>query len=82
MSACFINTADGQWLSENAHKYGFTLRYPDGKEAITGYNFEPWHYRYVGVDLATALYESQITLDQAWPYLLTALQTLRDNRVL
>ena len=80
LSACFINTADGQWLSENAHKYGFTLRYPDGKEAITGYNFEPWHYRYVGVDLATALYESQITLDQAWPYLLTALQTLRDNR--
>ena len=82
LSACFINTADGKWLSENAHAYGFTLRYPDGKESITGYNFEPWHYRYVGVDLATALYESDLTLDQAWPYLLEALKTLRSNGAL
>lgn len=82
LSACFIDTADGQWLAENAHKYGFHLRYPLGKEAITGYNFEPWHYRYVGIDLATALHESELTLDQAWPYLMTALQTLRDNQML
>lgn len=82
LSACFINTSDGQWLSENAHKYGFTLRYPEGKEAITGYNFEPWHYRYVGVELATALYQSELTLDQAWPHLQEALATLRENRAL
>lgn len=82
LSECFIDTADGQWLSENAHKYGFILRYPIGKEAITGYNFEPWHYRYVGIELATAIYESQLTLDQAWLYLLEALTKLRDNKVL
>jgi len=80
LSECFIGTADGQWLAENAYKYGFTLRYPKGKEAITGYNFEPWHYRYVGIGLATALHQSGLTLDEAWPYLETALQTLRDNR--
>lgn len=80
LSACFIATADGMWLAENAHKYGFILRYPEGKEAITGYNFEPWHYRYVGVPLATALHKSGLTLDQAWPYLEEALETLRENR--
>lgn len=82
LSECFIGTADGQWLADNAYTYGFTLRYPKGKEAITGYNFEPWHYRYVGVSLATALKQSGLTLDQAWPYLETALATLRDNRAL
>ncbi|MDB5162548.1 MAG: putative D-alanyl-D-alanine carboxypeptidase [Candidatus Saccharibacteria bacterium] len=80
LSECFIGTADGQWLAENAYKFGFNLRYPKGKEAITGYNFEPWHYRYVGVALATALHESGLTLDEAWPYMETALQTLRSNR--
>lgn len=80
LSECFIGTADGQWLAENASQFGFTLRYPKGKEAITGYNFEPWHYRYVGVGLATALKESGITLDEAWPYMETALATLRSNR--
>jgi len=82
LSECFIGTADGQWLAENAYKYGFTLRYPKGKEAITGYNFEPWHYRYVGIGLATALHQSGLTLDEAWPYLETALQTLRENRAI
>jgi D-alanyl-D-alanine carboxypeptidase len=82
LAECFIDTADGQWLADNAYKYGFTLRYPKGKEAITGYNFEPWHYRYVGIDLATALHTSGLTLDQAWPYLQTALKTLRDNRAI
>lgn len=80
LSECFIGTADGQWLADNAHKYGFALRYIQGKEAITGYNFEPWHYRYVGVDLATALYQSKLTLEEAWPYLETALATLKENR--
>jgi D-alanyl-D-alanine carboxypeptidase len=82
LSECFIGTADGQWLAENAYKYGFNLRYPKGKEVITGYNFEPWHYRYVGVGLATALYRSGLTLDEAWPYMETALATLRSNRAI
>ena len=50
------NTVEGQWLYAHAHEYGFILRYPKGKEWITGYSFEPWHYRYVGVDYATAIY--------------------------
>lgn len=80
LSECFIGTADGQWLADNAYKYGFALRYLKGKEAITGYNFEPWHYRYVGTDLATALHQSGLTLEEAWPYLETALVTLKSNR--
>ncbi len=50
------NTVEGQWLYAHAHEYGFILRYPKGKESITGYSFEPWHYRYVGVASATAMY--------------------------
>ena len=50
-------------LINNAHKYGFILRYPKGKEDITGYNYEPWHYRYVG-SLATYLYENDLTLEE------------------
>lgn len=46
------NTPAGKWLAENSWKYGFILRYPQGKEHITGYQFEPWHYRYVGQDAA------------------------------
>lgn len=53
----FSKTDAGKWLYEHAHEYGFILRYPQGKEAITGYTFEPWHYRYVGVDIANAIYE-------------------------
>lgn len=82
LAECFIGMADGQWLADNAYKYGFHLRYPKGQETITGYNFEPWHYRYVGIELATALHQSGITLDQAWPYLETALKTLRSNRAI
>ena len=54
------------WLSDNAHKYGFILRYPEGKTHITGYIFEPWHYRYVGTELAEILYNNGdwITLEE------------------
>lgn len=52
------------WLKKNAWKYGFILRYPKGKENITGYNFEPWHYRFVGLELAKELYERDITLEE------------------
>ena len=52
------NAAVLNWLNENAYRYGFILRYPEGKEAITGYIFESWHYRYVGVELAEKLYNN------------------------
>ena len=52
------------WLFANAYKYGFILRYPKGKEEITEFNFEPWHFRYVGKELAEKLYTSDITLEE------------------
>lgn len=55
-SASFADTDAGKWLYEHAHEYGFILRYPKGKESITGYNYMPWHYRYVGADTANAMY--------------------------
>ena len=53
-----------KWLFNNSYKYGFILRYPKGKEEITGYKYEPWHYRFVGISLAKELYESDITLEE------------------
>lgn len=53
-----------KWLLENSYKYGFILRYPKGKENITGYNFEPWHFRYVGKNLAKHLYDNDYTLEE------------------
>ena len=52
------------WLVENAHRFGFILRYPEGKEDVTGYSYEPWHYRFVGVKAATAIYEKGLTLEE------------------
>lgn len=52
------------WLKENAWKYGFILRYPKGKESITGFNFEPWHYRFVGLDLAKKLFDNDVSLEE------------------
>lgn len=60
----FAYTDEGKWVKENAHKYGFIIRYLEGKEDITGYNYEPWHIRYVGTELAKELYEKQITLEE------------------
>lgn len=60
----FADTAEARWLSENAHKYGFILRYPKGKSDITGYKYEPWHFRYVGVEHATEIYENDLTLEE------------------
>lgn len=62
--AKFEDTEEFKWMSKNAHKYGFILRYPKGKEKITGYDYEPWHYRYVGVDVAKDIYEKNITFDE------------------
>lgn len=55
--ACFADTPEGEWLIGSAHRYGFILRYLEGAEAIVGYQFEPWHFRYVGRSLAQELYD-------------------------
>ncbi len=60
----FADTLEGRWLSENAYRYGYILRYPKGKEAITGYAYEPWHYRYIGIELARQLHQSGLTYDE------------------
>lgn len=52
------------WVLANAHKYGFIERYPKGKESITGYSYEPWHYRYIGVEAATIIHNEQITFEE------------------
>ena len=64
----FENTDEFKWLQENAHKYGFILRYPKDKEYISGYNYESWHYRYVGEELATKVKESGLTYDEYYAY--------------
>ncbi|MGM0843735.1 MAG: cell wall-binding repeat-containing protein [Bacillota bacterium] len=59
----FANTEEGQWVAENAADYGFIIRYPEGKEHITGYKYEPWHLRYVGVDAAQYIDRQNWTLE-------------------
>ena len=66
----FEGTDEFKWLSENSYKYGFILRYPKGKEDITGYSYEAWHYRYVGKDLAKKVYDSGLTYDEYYAYYL------------
>lgn len=58
------NDEEYEWLIDNSYKYGFILRYPRGKEYITGYVFEDWHFRYLGIDLATKVYNSKLTYDE------------------
>ena len=60
----FGETKEGKWLREHAHEYGFIIRYPKGKEQITGYMYEPWHIRYIGVQLATDVYKSELTYEE------------------
>jgi D-alanyl-D-alanine carboxypeptidase len=55
---------EGRWLADNAHKYGFVMSFPDGKETITGYIYEPWHFRFVGPDVARMVRERGITLNE------------------
>ena len=60
----FGDTDEGIWVAENAHRFGFIIRYPKDKEDITGYIYEPWHVRYVGEELAKKVYESGLTLEE------------------
>lgn len=66
LSARFEETAEYAWLSAHSWEYGFILRFPQGKEDLTGYLFEPWHYRYVGPETARLCYEQGWTLEEFW----------------
>jgi D-alanyl-D-alanine carboxypeptidase len=63
LNGSFGKTKAGKWLKENACRFGFIIRYPQEWEAVTGYKYEPWHVRYVGVTYATAMYEQQIPME-------------------
>ena len=63
-STGFENTKEGKWLQKNAYKFGFIIRYGIGKEDITGYNYEPWHVRYVGTENSEEIYSKDITLEE------------------
>jgi D-alanyl-D-alanine carboxypeptidase len=58
------------WLIDNSYKYGFILRYPENKKSLTGYNYESWHYRYLGKDLAKKVHDSGLTYDEYYAYYL------------
>jgi D-alanyl-D-alanine carboxypeptidase len=68
MTDDFETTKEFKWLQENAYKYGFILRYPKDKEEITGYDYESWHYRYVGESAAKKIKEENITFDEFYAY--------------
>ena len=60
----FEESIEFNWMRENAHKYGFIMRYKKGSELITGFKYEPWHYRYVGLEAAKYIYENDLTLEE------------------
>lgn len=65
LDQCFGDTAYGEWLAENSWEYGFIVRYPDGLTDVTGYEYEPWHMRFVGAELATEMHTTGVaTLEQ------------------
>ena len=82
LDVCFGNMPAGQWLAANAPSYGFIIRYPADKTAVTKYQYEPWHLRYVGRPLAGALKQSGLTLDEAQPYLQQARSELLEAKLI
>lgn len=62
----FEKTAEGKWLEENSYKYGFILRYKKDRVRDTGYDFEPWHFRYVGYNIAKYIYENDLILEDLY----------------
>jgi D-alanyl-D-alanine carboxypeptidase len=64
LEVCFADTPEGKWLKENSYKYGFIIRYLEGKEEITGYQYEPWHLRYVGKELAAEINKTGQTMEE------------------
>ncbi len=64
----YSKTKSFTWVSKNAYKYGFILRFPEGKEHITGYQYESWHYRYCGIDCSTYIHNHDITYEEYYEY--------------
>lgn len=64
LNEAFADTTEGKWLKDNAHRFGFILRYPKEKIDITNYMYEPWHFRYVGIKAATIMYKHNWTLEE------------------
>ena len=62
--SCFAGTKEANWLAEHAAEYGYIIRFPEGKQSITGYKYEPWHIRYVGKDIARTVSAKSITLEE------------------
>ena len=58
------STPEGVWIRDNAHRFGFIISYPDGSEHMTGFIYEPWHLRYVGVEVATQIFEQGLVLEE------------------
>ena len=73
----FGETAEGEWIKDNAHVYGFIIRYHEGREDITGYMYEPWHLRYVGKELAHDIHESGLTYEE---YIMESGIDIEENR--
>ncbi len=73
LGAGFADTPEGEWLAANGHRFGFALSYPRGAEAVTGYVFEPWHWRYIGEEAAQAWFNA------GSPPLITFLDQLAGN---
>ncbi len=69
IETCFSETPEGKWLAANSYKYGFIIRYPEGKEQVTGYQYEPWHVRFVGKDLAAEMHRTNTpTLEEFFSF--------------
>ncbi|MFP5528028.1 D-alanyl-D-alanine carboxypeptidase family protein [Peptococcus simiae] len=66
LEVAFENTEAGQWLANNAHRFGFILRFPRGQEAVTGYQYEPWHFRYIGKEAAGRMKAAGVPTLEAW----------------
>ena len=68
MRWAFDTSKEGVWMREHCHEYGFILRYPKKQAHVMGYNYEPWHLRYVGVEVATRIHDEDITFDEYYAY--------------
>ena len=79
LTTAFAETTEGQWLAKNAARYGFIFRYPEGKEDVTGYAWEPWHLRYVGTGVASYITENNLTLEEFMEELNVAYDEFKNN---
>ena len=70
IDSSFHDTDEAKWLLNNSYKYGFIIRFPKDKEKITGYKYEPWHYRYVGKKVAKIIFENDLTLEEYYAFYL------------